>query len=93
MKLEESAETFTHPSVGFLERHRLLLSPQARRLLDLATVKANGLAAFLLRHVQELPVPVALPFGGMYMFVSVQKGKERLYRLKVKSETPERDIR
>uniref|UniRef100_A0ABI7W6H2 Nucleotide binding oligomerization domain containing 2 n=1 Tax=Felis catus TaxID=9685 RepID=A0ABI7W6H2_FELCA len=36
---------------------------QARRLLDLATVKANGLAAFLLRHVQELPVPVALPFG------------------------------
>ncbi|XP_058562336.1 nucleotide-binding oligomerization domain-containing protein 2 isoform X1 [Neofelis nebulosa] len=38
-------------------------SQRARRLLDLATVKANGLAAFLLRHVQELPVPVALPFS------------------------------
>ncbi|XP_032280460.1 nucleotide-binding oligomerization domain-containing protein 2 isoform X2 [Phoca vitulina] len=37
-------------------------SQRARRLLDLATVKANGLAAFLLRHVQELPVPLALPF-------------------------------
>ncbi|XP_039097472.1 nucleotide-binding oligomerization domain-containing protein 2 isoform X2 [Hyaena hyaena] len=38
-------------------------SQRARRLLDLATVKGNGLAAFLLRHVQELPVPLALPFG------------------------------
>ncbi|KAM9607169.1 nucleotide-binding oligomerization domain-containing protein 2 isoform 1-T1 [Trichechus inunguis] len=37
-------------------------SQRARRLLDLATVKANGLAAFLLQHVQELPVPSALPF-------------------------------
>ncbi|XP_029780023.1 nucleotide-binding oligomerization domain-containing protein 2 isoform X4 [Suricata suricatta] len=37
-------------------------SQRARRLLDLATVKANGLAAFLLRHVQELPSPLALPF-------------------------------
>nr|XP_004057684.3 nucleotide-binding oligomerization domain-containing protein 2 isoform X2 [Gorilla gorilla gorilla] len=36
-------------------------SQRARRLLDLATVKANGLAAFLLQHVQELPVPLALP--------------------------------
>uniref|UniRef100_A0A8C0MLS9 Nucleotide-binding oligomerization domain-containing protein 2 n=1 Tax=Canis lupus familiaris TaxID=9615 RepID=A0A8C0MLS9_CANLF len=36
-------------------------SQRARRLLDLATVKANGLAAFLLRHVQELPVPLAMP--------------------------------
>ncbi|XP_026947927.1 nucleotide-binding oligomerization domain-containing protein 2 isoform X3 [Sagmatias obliquidens] len=35
---------------------------EARRLLDLATVKANGLAAFLLQCVQELPVPLALPF-------------------------------
>ncbi|XP_007945192.1 nucleotide-binding oligomerization domain-containing protein 2 [Orycteropus afer afer] len=33
---------------------------RARRLLDLATVKANGLAAFLLQHVQELPVPSVL---------------------------------
>uniref|UniRef100_G3TCQ2 Nucleotide-binding oligomerization domain-containing protein 2 n=2 Tax=Loxodonta africana TaxID=9785 RepID=G3TCQ2_LOXAF len=37
-------------------------SQRARRLLDLATVKTNGLAAFLLQHVQELPVPSALPF-------------------------------
>ncbi|KAB0407024.1 hypothetical protein E2I00_016232 [Balaenoptera physalus] len=37
-------------------------SQRARRLLDLATVKANGLAAFLLQCVQELPVPLALPF-------------------------------
>ncbi|XP_006207915.1 nucleotide-binding oligomerization domain-containing protein 2 [Vicugna pacos] len=37
-------------------------SQRARRLLDLATVKTNGLAAFLLQHVQELPVPLALPF-------------------------------
>ncbi|XP_058383772.1 nucleotide-binding oligomerization domain-containing protein 2 isoform X2 [Diceros bicornis minor] len=37
-------------------------SQRARRLLDLATVKANGLAAFLLQHVQELPVQLALPF-------------------------------
>ncbi|XP_017385620.1 nucleotide-binding oligomerization domain-containing protein 2 isoform X2 [Cebus imitator] len=36
-------------------------SQRARRLLDLATVKANGLAAFLLQHVQELPVPLTLP--------------------------------
>uniref|UniRef100_A0A4X1U1J1 Nucleotide-binding oligomerization domain-containing protein 2 n=1 Tax=Sus scrofa TaxID=9823 RepID=A0A4X1U1J1_PIG len=35
---------------------------RARRLLDLAAVKANGLAAFLLQCVQELPIPVALPF-------------------------------
>ncbi|XP_014383884.1 PREDICTED: nucleotide-binding oligomerization domain-containing protein 2 [Myotis brandtii] len=35
-------------------------SQRARRLLDLAAVKANGLAAFLLQHVQELPVPLAL---------------------------------
>ncbi|XP_006908812.1 nucleotide-binding oligomerization domain-containing protein 2 isoform X1 [Pteropus alecto] len=37
-------------------------SQRARRLLDLATVKVNGLAAFLLQHVQELPVPTTLPF-------------------------------
>ncbi|XP_008590877.1 PREDICTED: nucleotide-binding oligomerization domain-containing protein 2 [Galeopterus variegatus] len=37
-------------------------SQRARRLLDLATVKSNGLAAFLLQHVQELPVTLALPF-------------------------------
>ncbi|XP_037371669.1 nucleotide-binding oligomerization domain-containing protein 2 [Talpa occidentalis] len=37
-------------------------SQRARRLLDLATVKVNGLAAFLLQHVQELPAPLALPF-------------------------------
>ncbi|KAJ1072559.1 hypothetical protein K5549_011785 [Capra hircus] len=37
-------------------------SQRARRLLDLATVKANGLAAFLLQCIQELPVPLALPF-------------------------------
>ncbi|KAM9192346.1 nucleotide-binding oligomerization domain-containing protein 2 [Dugong dugon] len=37
-------------------------SQRARRLLDLATVKANGLAAFLLQHIQELPVTSALPF-------------------------------
>lgn len=55
----------------------LLLSPQARRLLDLATVKANGLAAFLLQCIQELPVPLALPFEGIYVFFSViRKGKE-----------------
>ncbi|XP_075851738.1 nucleotide-binding oligomerization domain-containing protein 2 [Microcebus murinus] len=36
-------------------------SQRARRLLDLATVKTNGLAAFLLQRVQELPVPVAPP--------------------------------
>ncbi|XP_043754359.1 nucleotide-binding oligomerization domain-containing protein 2 isoform X1 [Cervus elaphus] len=35
---------------------------RARRLLDLATVKANGLAAFLLQCIQELPAPLALPF-------------------------------
>ncbi|XP_048211585.1 nucleotide-binding oligomerization domain-containing protein 2 isoform X4 [Perognathus longimembris pacificus] len=37
-------------------------SQRARRLLDLATVKANGLAAFLLEHVWELPIPWSLPF-------------------------------
>ncbi|XP_037671622.1 nucleotide-binding oligomerization domain-containing protein 2 [Choloepus didactylus] len=37
-------------------------SQRARRLLDLATVKANGLAAFLLQSALELPVPTALPF-------------------------------
>ncbi|KAM5263929.1 nucleotide-binding oligomerization domain-containing protein 2 [Ctenodactylus gundi] len=37
-------------------------SQRARRLLDLATVKANGLAAFLLQRVQELPALPALPF-------------------------------
>ncbi|KAI4571853.1 hypothetical protein MJG53_013959 [Ovis ammon polii x Ovis aries] len=37
-------------------------SQRARRLLDLAAVKANGLAAFLLQCIQELPVPLALPF-------------------------------
>ncbi|XP_019499238.1 PREDICTED: nucleotide-binding oligomerization domain-containing protein 2 isoform X2 [Hipposideros armiger] len=37
-------------------------SQRARRLLDLAMVKANGLAPFLLQHVEELPVPKALPF-------------------------------
>nr|XP_008273266.1 nucleotide-binding oligomerization domain-containing protein 2 isoform X2 [Oryctolagus cuniculus]XP_051689869.1 nucleotide-binding oligomerization domain-containing protein 2 isoform X2 [Oryctolagus cuniculus] len=37
-------------------------SQRARRLLDLATVKANGLAAFLLQHVQKLPVSLSLPF-------------------------------
>ncbi|KAM6222964.1 nucleotide-binding oligomerization domain-containing protein 2 [Rhynchocyon petersi] len=37
-------------------------SQRARRLLDLAAVKANGLAAFLLHHVQQLPVPSVLPF-------------------------------
>ncbi|XP_066205395.1 nucleotide-binding oligomerization domain-containing protein 2 isoform X1 [Saccopteryx leptura] len=38
----------------------LTSSQRARRLLDLATVKANGLAAFLLQHVRELPVPLTL---------------------------------
>ncbi|XP_016060492.1 PREDICTED: nucleotide-binding oligomerization domain-containing protein 2 [Miniopterus natalensis] len=37
-------------------------SQRARRLLDLATVKTNGLAAFLLQHVQELPVSLTLFF-------------------------------
>ncbi|ELW61536.1 Nucleotide-binding oligomerization domain-containing protein 2 [Tupaia chinensis] len=37
-------------------------SQRARRLLDLATVKANGLAAFLLQHIQELPINPTLPF-------------------------------
>ncbi|XP_039736777.1 nucleotide-binding oligomerization domain-containing protein 2 isoform X2 [Pteropus medius] len=37
-------------------------SQRARRLLDLAAVKVNGLAAFLLQHVQELPVPMTPPF-------------------------------
>ncbi|XP_028357723.2 nucleotide-binding oligomerization domain-containing protein 2 [Phyllostomus discolor] len=37
-------------------------SQRARRLLDLATVKANGLAAFLLQHALELPAPPAPPF-------------------------------
>ncbi|XP_040591242.1 nucleotide-binding oligomerization domain-containing protein 2 isoform X1 [Mesocricetus auratus] len=36
-------------------------SQRARRLLDLATVKANGLAAFLLQHIKELPSP-SLPY-------------------------------
>ncbi|KAI5935180.1 Nucleotide-binding oligomerization domain-containing protein 2 [Manis javanica] len=39
-----------------------MLQKTGRSLLDLATVKANALAAFLLQHVQELPVPLALPF-------------------------------
>ena len=30
-------------------------------------VKANGLAAFLLQHALELPVPLTLPFEGTYM--------------------------
>ncbi|XP_004704736.1 nucleotide-binding oligomerization domain-containing protein 2 [Echinops telfairi] len=38
-------------------------SQRARRLLDLATVKKNGLAAFLLQHVRELPVSSAPPFN------------------------------
>ncbi|XP_053438138.1 nucleotide-binding oligomerization domain-containing protein 2 [Nycticebus coucang] len=37
-------------------------SQRARRLLDLAMMKTNGLAAFLLQCAQELPVPLALPF-------------------------------
>ncbi|XP_005388329.1 PREDICTED: nucleotide-binding oligomerization domain-containing protein 2 isoform X1 [Chinchilla lanigera] len=37
-------------------------SQRARRLLDLATVKANGLAAFLLQHIEESPAPLSLPF-------------------------------
>ncbi|XP_021116579.1 nucleotide-binding oligomerization domain-containing protein 2 isoform X3 [Heterocephalus glaber] len=37
-------------------------SQRARRLLDLATVKANGLAAFLLQHIQESPALLSLPF-------------------------------
>ncbi|XP_036009943.1 nucleotide-binding oligomerization domain-containing protein 2 isoform X2 [Mus musculus] len=37
-------------------------SQRARRLLDLAAVKANGLAAFLLQHVRELPAPLPLPY-------------------------------
>ncbi|XP_008826533.1 nucleotide-binding oligomerization domain-containing protein 2 [Nannospalax galili] len=37
-------------------------SQRARRLLDLATVKANGLAAFLLQHTQELPVSQSPPY-------------------------------
>ncbi|XP_055477495.1 nucleotide-binding oligomerization domain-containing protein 2 isoform X2 [Psammomys obesus] len=36
-------------------------SQRARRLLDLATVKANGLAAFLLQHIKELPASLCLP--------------------------------
>ncbi|XP_036131237.1 nucleotide-binding oligomerization domain-containing protein 2 [Molossus molossus] len=37
-------------------------SQRARRLLDLAMVKTNGLAAFLLRHAQDLPVLPAPSF-------------------------------
>ncbi|XP_055992425.1 nucleotide-binding oligomerization domain-containing protein 2 [Sorex fumeus] len=37
-------------------------SQRARRLLDLATVKSNGLATFLLHHIQELPVLSSLSF-------------------------------
>nr|AAN52935.1 NOD2 [Mus musculus] len=37
-------------------------SQRARRLLDLAAVKANGLAAFLLQHVRELPALLPLPY-------------------------------
>ncbi|XP_010627527.1 nucleotide-binding oligomerization domain-containing protein 2 isoform X3 [Fukomys damarensis] len=37
-------------------------SQRARRLLDLATVKTNGLAAFLLQHLQESPALLSLPF-------------------------------
>ncbi|XP_008055204.1 nucleotide-binding oligomerization domain-containing protein 2 [Carlito syrichta] len=37
-------------------------SQRARRLLDLATVKGNGLASFLLQCAQELPAPSAPPF-------------------------------
>lgn len=40
----------------------LTSSQRARRLLDLATVKSNGLAAFLLHHIQELPVLSSLSF-------------------------------
>ncbi|XP_060041552.1 nucleotide-binding oligomerization domain-containing protein 2 isoform X2 [Erinaceus europaeus] len=55
---------------GFISRYEcdeirlpiFTASQRARRLLDLATVKANGLAAFLLQHVQELPVLLAPPF-------------------------------
>ncbi|XP_004600730.2 nucleotide-binding oligomerization domain-containing protein 2 [Sorex araneus] len=35
---------------------------RARRLLDLATVKSNGLATFLLHRIQELPVLSSLSF-------------------------------
>ncbi|XP_015428127.1 PREDICTED: nucleotide-binding oligomerization domain-containing protein 2 [Myotis davidii] len=45
--------------------------PQARRLLDLAAVKANGLAAFLLQHVRELPDPLALSLEGTSLFLLV----------------------
>ncbi|KAK2503011.1 hypothetical protein MC885_017372 [Smutsia gigantea] len=38
-----------------------IFTRQARRPLDLATVRAKVLAAFLLQHVQELPVPSGLP--------------------------------
>ncbi|KAM6176188.1 nucleotide-binding oligomerization domain-containing protein 2 [Erethizon dorsatum] len=37
-------------------------SQRARRLLDLATVKANGLAAFLLQRIEESPALLSLPF-------------------------------
>ncbi|XP_003477732.2 nucleotide-binding oligomerization domain-containing protein 2 isoform X2 [Cavia porcellus] len=37
-------------------------SQRARRLLDLATVKANGLAAFLLQYIEESPASLSLPF-------------------------------
>ncbi|XP_051024677.1 nucleotide-binding oligomerization domain-containing protein 2 isoform X1 [Acomys russatus] len=37
-------------------------SQRARRLLDLATVKANGLAAFLLQHAKASPSSPCLPY-------------------------------
>ncbi|XP_052022616.1 nucleotide-binding oligomerization domain-containing protein 2 isoform X3 [Apodemus sylvaticus] len=37
-------------------------SQRARRLLDLAVVKANGLAAFLLQHIGSPPASLSLPY-------------------------------
>ena len=47
-------------------------------------VKANGLAAFLLQHALELPVPLTLPFEGTHMcmfFFVHQEKKEGLLSL------------
>ncbi|XP_005367100.1 nucleotide-binding oligomerization domain-containing protein 2 [Microtus ochrogaster] len=46
-------------------------SQRARRLLDLATVKANGLAAFLLQHIKKLPsLPLTSEAAERQRFIS-----------------------
>lgn len=51
-------------------------------------MKVNGLAAFLLQHVQELPVSRTLPFKGTDMLVVHQEREERRGRLTAKHRTP-----